>query len=123
MIPTHLLSTWRIARATVKLNISPMHILRDDKANYYKQAAPFVISRGEYCVAPKYIWSLGREAIDRLQYCKAPCLGLATLREWLDAILEAEEEATSTEEEEEASCVEEEAEDEWGRERQRPRLR
>ena len=102
--------------------------------------------RREYFVAPKYLWPLGREAIDRLQYCKAPCLGLATLREWLDAILEAEEEVTSTEEEEEAeeaeeeedeghafdeadkaedeaSCVEEEAEDEWGRERQRPHLR
>ena len=63
------------------------------------------MAEGEYLVAPKNVWSQGRKACDRLQSCRAPELGMATLREWLAACVEAEELLPAVEEE--AQTVEE----------------
>ena len=59
------------------------------------------MANGEYLVAPTYVWGQGREALDRLQYCHTPCLGIATLRDWIQACLEAEEMEEEEMEEEE----------------------
>ena len=49
---------------------------------------------------PTFLWAEGREALNNLQHCVAPCIGAATLRDWLTAILQAEEEDDEEDEEE-----------------------
>ena len=66
-----------------------MFILNDDKANFYRGHPPLVIlDKDEYFVAPKGLWKDGSEAVARLQFCRAPCLGPAPLREWIATCFE-----------------------------------
>ena len=118
VVPTHLLPTWRTAKSNTLVDLDALFILRDDKPNFRGKSAPFVIvSEGEFMVAAKCLWPVGNEALQHLQCYRAPNLGLATLRAWLDAILESKEELASMDSlpgEGEADSVEEEEEREGG---------
>ena len=51
---------------------------------------------------PKTLWIQGKQAIQHLQRYKAPCLGRATLAQWLESVMESQELLSDSEGEEEA---------------------
>ena len=75
-------------------------ILNDDTANFHRNLAPVVIlDNGEYKVTPNNLWSDACQAVARLQVCNAPCLGKASLHEWISACLNVIDEVEKEEEE------------------------
>ena len=47
-----------------------------------------ILDKDEYLVVPRNWWKDGSEAVARLQFCRAPCLGPAPLREWIATCFE-----------------------------------
>ena len=92
MVPTHVDPSWKTLKAATKINIEALFLLRLDKANYNtKQEAPFVVlSNGECFNTPKYLWKSGHECIQHLHRFRPPDIGKASLKAWLEAILESE---------------------------------
>ena len=92
-VPTHVDPRWKTLKSATKIDIEALFLLRDDRANYNSlNQPPFVVlSNGECFNTPKYMWRIGHECIQHLHRFQAPDIGNASLKAWLEAILESED--------------------------------
>ena len=95
--PTHVNPLWKVVTKKHKLALDALYILQEDLANKSStNDTPFVVlADGEFLVTPRYLWKMGRQALQHMKTHHVRDIGKAPLREWLEHILNSEEEIGS----------------------------